>query len=510
MRDNEDKGYYIVDGSGNRLNNIRYATIGILSGGYEVCSGKGLNVWGYVDGQGKEVLPMAYGDILHFSDKWQMGVVLEEATVDNYDYKGGDSFYLVTRYDVFFEGKKVSELSRTAYNYAYPRGDYLYIKDREGVYSYYNKDMVKSSYTGENSSEYFEDYKTKTVWHCGSGQVAFVPGCTLTRDEVEEYMFKKGNIMYDLQGNELFDVSEYDNVYRYYGDYAKVKKDGKCGLIDRAGMLVVPCEYDDIPAYFDYFVDGYQSVIKDGKAGFVNKNGEVTCDFKYAASNIKNFYPPVASLKDMEGNTIVLSGAAGELEEKYAEVRLSYKLIAAKKADGTAGVIDWYGNVVIPFDGKYDDVYDFMISKDETLVVGKESSYIHHVYTLKETEEEEALPESGKEMSLKDYLSGLVGGKNAGEEAAENKAVSNADAWDCACGAKNTGKFCAECGSAKPEKKADGSWVCECGSLNDRNFCPECGAARPVEPEKLKCKSCGFEPEEGSQPKFCMECGTAF
>lgn len=50
-----------------------------------------------------------------------------------------------------------------------------------------------------------------------------------------------------------------------------------------------------------------------------------------------------------------------------------------------------------------------------------------------------------------------------------------ATAWNCACGAVNTGKFCSECGSPRPAAE----WRCACGTVNKGKFCPECGAKRP-------------------------------
>ena len=42
--------------------------------------------------------------------------------------------------------------------------------------------------------------------------------------------------------------------------------------------------------------------------------------------------------------------------------------------------------------------------------------------------------------------------------------------WQCVCGNNNTGKFCTECGTKKPE-----DWVCSCGNRNKGKFCTECG-----------------------------------
>lgn len=82
------------------------------------------------------------------------------------------------------------------------------------------------------------------------------------------------------------------------------------------------------------------------------------------------------------------------------------------------------------------------------------------------------------------------------------KPAAAADSWTCGCGAVNTGKFCAECGSAKPADK--GSWTCKCGATNKGKFCAECGSPKPA---ANKCSKCGYEAPEGQTPKFCPECG---
>lgn len=45
--------------------------------------------------------------------------------------------------------------------------------------------------------------------------------------------------------------------------------------------------------------------------------------------------------------------------------------------------------------------------------------------------------------------------------------------WQCACGNNNSGKFCTECGTKKPE-----DWVCSCGNTNKGKFCTECGTPK--------------------------------
>ncbi len=74
--------------------------------------------------------------------------------------------------------------------------------------------------------------------------------------------------------------------------------------------------------------------------------------------------------------------------------------------------------------------------------------------------------------------------------------------WKCSCGNENTGKFCSNCGSPKPEVS---TWKCSCGNENTGKFCSNCGKPKP---SQLKCASCGYEPDPSQPaPKFCPECG---
>lgn len=91
----------------------------------------------------------------------------------------------------------------------------------------------------------------------------------------------------------------------------------------------------------------------------------------------------------------------------------------------------------------------------------------------------------------------------------QRKQPAQTGTWKCSCGAEATGKFCQECGSAKPVK-GDG-WVCSCGAVNKGKFCPECGAKKPEGAPLYRCDKCGWEPEDPAHPpKFCPECGDLF
>ena len=56
----------------------------------------------------------------------------------------------------------------------------------------------------------------------------------------------------------------------------------------------------------------------------------------------------------------------------------------------------------------------------------------------------------------------------------QEKNTNNADTWTCACGATNTGKFCSECGKAKPSNTCPN---CNHELEGNPKFCPNCGKA---------------------------------
>ncbi|MDD2363256.1 MAG: SPFH domain-containing protein [Eubacteriales bacterium] len=104
-----------------------------------------------------------------------------------------------------------------------------------------------------------------------------------------------------------------------------------------------------------------------------------------------------------------------------------------------------------------------------------------------------------------------MGDQKKAEEAAKSAGMTKAEdgSWMCQCGTDNTGKFCKECGEAKPQEEP--GWQCSCGEVNQGKFCKECGKKKPPSAPLYRCDNCGYEPDDPENPpKFCPECGDVF
>ena len=117
------------------------------------------------------------------------------------------------------------------------------------------------------------------------------------------------------EGTQTVRITLYDyDAYYMVDGWAKVRKGRKYGLVNKAGKMIVPVEYDDLdyrrdgfigiqkgkkwgfvdeklakvivePIYDSiwYFDSGFASVEKDGKWGFIDKTGKVVIPLSYEA-----------------------------------------------------------------------------------------------------------------------------------------------------------------------------------------------------------------------------------
>lgn len=394
---------------------------------------------GLLDSQGKLILPMEYGDFELLSDRWIAGVRLTESTdsEENPDYRSmfGGKSYMIDTVDLYYAGEKKGTVSRKEWKNAKAFGDYLAIQDRDGKETFYNKDFAVSGAESKYAYEYNDDYSTKTVTHLGSGQAAFTAGCTLTAEEVQQSVWVNGDKeLLDLQGNVIasLKIYKYTNVDAESNLIKLESEEGKKGLADSTGKEIVPCLYDS----FSYALKGamkagYLYAEKDGKCGFVNLSTGAETGFTFtkdAGSQRASFI----LVDDPREGKILISAAAGELPERFAEANATFPnkgdgcmYAVVKGQDGTCRIIGQLGEDILP-GVTFSSVYDPKISEDGTLILLKGERGQYTLYTVNYDPDLSAVPEAGT--------------------GAED------ETWTCENGHTGlTGKFCPECGAKKPE-----------------------------------------------------------
>ena len=110
----------------------------------------------------------------------------------------------------------------------------------------------------------------------------------------------------------------------------------------------------------------------------------------------------------------------------------------------------------------------------------------------------------GVQMGMNAFGSSFASASASNQQQMQQQAAAKAQqeaakgVWKCSCGTENTGKFCSNCGSAKPMV-----WICgKCGTENSGKFCSNCGSPKPEAAGKWVC-ACGTE----NTGKFCSNCG---
>ncbi len=430
----------------------------------EAESRDGIHDEGIIDEEGHVIVPVQYADVMAVSDRWAYGVKLVPSNSDDKDYTftnystNEKTFYRIDTVDFYYRGTLAGTLNRSDFE-GYPNayGDYLCVQTREKVRKYYNSKMEPAELENKDSyGEYTSSYQNRktTYIHNGSGQVAFDPACTLTADEVAESIrYEKGKFI-DLQGNEPFKAAQnYDYVSFKKNGYAIVNMNSKKGLIDSQGKELIPVEYDDL-SYVDNPLEfGVISAEQGGKFGFLDAAGNVTCGFTYPKDIVRD-YGPLATVQNLDGTTIVLSGAVGELPEHYTEVDMSYysRAFVAKNANGECSLIDMTGETLIP----YVDAWGIYFNRAATVAYYSMGSREYRIYTFTH---DDAAP--------------------APAAPTEN---NETDA-------------------------GDGTWTCSNGHTgNSGNFCPVCGEPKPA--EDVTCPACDTVYPADEVPNFCPQDGT--
>ncbi|MGE5329656.1 MAG: WG repeat-containing protein [Deltaproteobacteria bacterium] len=147
-------------------------------------------------------------------------------------------------------------------------------------------------------------------------------------------------------------LGKYDNLAKSFSeDLLAVKKDDKCGFVDKTGKEVIELKYDDVYS----FSEGLAVAVKDKQWGFIDKTGKEVIQLKY--NNAYSFHQGLAVVvKDNKWGFINKSDKE-VIELKYHDAYSFDEDLAVVVKDNKWGYIDITGKEVIGL--KYDDAYSF-------------------------------------------------------------------------------------------------------------------------------------------------------
>ena len=396
VTDGEKNVKWLADADLNRLSDD-YADLNTASySRFRFYTDKGLTSCGLMDADGSILVPAEYADArgIGDTDRWAAGFLLADGTEDDYDYysfglfvdDSNRKYYCIETVDLYYKGTKVASLSRDEWGDGIPYGDYLFLKNRDGRYAWYDKDFVRS--TVRELSEFNYD-KDQNVIHSGSGQAAFCPECTLTEDNVRRSTWKSSDgKLLDLRGNELGDFSEYYSAH--YDDdmgMATVSDENwKYGIADLTGKLLVPMLYDSVYPGDDTKQLGWVRAVKDGKEGFVNLTTGEETGFVFEAFSGRSSGGFLWKEDPDKGDTLLICAAAGEMPERYQKVEDKGPYMLVTKAVDTIHLIDICGKDVLPEDAYLGE--DVLCSLDGTLIMTRmhdeEGKAVYTVYKITE------------------------------------------------------------------------------------------------------------------------------
>lgn len=130
---------------------------------------------------------------------------------------------------------------------------YISVEDESGRCALMNRD-----------GELLTDYEYKYMLGAGDG---IITAMSLN----DEYLFLN-------EEGETLSQEVYEDVKDFREGYAAIKKDGRWGFVDKNGICVIDCQFEDVKNGFE---EGYAAAKKDGKWGFIDTEGTCVIDYQF-------------------------------------------------------------------------------------------------------------------------------------------------------------------------------------------------------------------------------------
>lgn len=173
---------------------------------------------------------------------------------------------------------------------------------------------------------------------------------------------------FNLQGEEIVPF-EYDNDYiAQLSTGLRVTKDGKRGIIDPKGTIIVPVIYEDVSTFYE---SGFREFIKvklDGKYGVVNLEGKliIPAEFEWIGVE-KGFFQVMtpepyrkSGLYDKTGRVIV----PAEYQWITKSATENSKIIVLKKEEDSYNFLDEKNELILP---EYASAYGYVPDEENLL-----------------------------------------------------------------------------------------------------------------------------------------------
>ena len=357
---------------------LKYDNVSSFSEGFAVVEKD--KKYGYVDQNGKEVVPPTYYSAGSFSDGVAVAYSKEDCTwhiidktgnvkaqlkgYDNVGYSFSNGFIQVEKDDKYgLADTAGKEVLPPVYDFVGDFNDGLAWAEKNemwGLIDIAGNEVLPFIYSqsfNEGFSRVKEDGNLSLVDKAGK-EVLILPHDYYSvrdfNDGVAVIHFVPGDIWYiiDKTGNVKAQLKDYRYVSGFSEGFAQVTKDGKYGFVDKNGKDVVPPIYDDVQD----FNEGFAQVAKDGKYGFVDQTGKEVVPLIY--DSVDSFSDGLARVeKDGKRNYIDKTGKEvvpseydlgwGEFSEGFADVKKGEKY----------GYIDKNGNETVPM--IYDETREF-------------------------------------------------------------------------------------------------------------------------------------------------------
>lgn len=158
---------------------------------------------------------------------------------------------------------------------------------------------------------------------------------------------------------------DFEECCPFHEGVAGVRKHNKWGYINSQGEVSIPFIFDDVTD----FSGSHAVVMKNGKLGFINQQGNTIIPFEYESLNgfmvkegfqgqpyiwsdeMNTFGDLIIAEKDLQWGILNRQGTIVLPFEYDGIMKITNDLYFASK-NGKHGIIDNYGNIVVPF--KYD------------------------------------------------------------------------------------------------------------------------------------------------------------